>query len=164
LSPRACSSKGRNADNDKAGTYGAGGYWNYVTETLENPQGIWAHFFSAQLSQECRDLVYLVVFNGRSIAEAALLNAFRTTRGIVLGREGKLEHEVMVALKICTGSVLNRKLNAVTGHVEYELFNPSIADYIYGTIQEWIAYRRYFAALRTTSSLRSGCNRTSARR
>ena len=150
-------------DSDKAERHGVGGYWKYVTDTLENPKDIWAHFFDAQLSQECRDLVYLVVFNSRSIAEAALLNSFRESRAIVAGNEGKVEHDVTVALKICVGSVLNRLLNPKTGHVEFELFNPSIADYVYGSIRNWAVYRRYFAALRSRSSLRSLVQLKSAR-
>lgn len=142
-------------DNDKAGAYGASGYWQYVTDMLENPKDIWSHFFSAQLNQECRDLVYLVVFNARSIAETALLNAFRESRATIVGREGTIEHNVMVALKVCVGSVLNRHVNARTGCVEYDLFNPSIADYVYGSIQDWAVYRRYFAVLRSRTSLRS---------
>lgn len=142
-------------DNDRAAFHGPSGYWNYVIDTLENPKGIWSNVFTAQLSQECRDLVYLVVFNGRPIAEADLRDAFRRTRGIIVGKEGKVEHDATVAAKICVGSVLSRTVNASTSHVEYDVFNPSIADYVYSAIEDWTAYRCFFAALRSNSSLRS---------
>jgi len=142
-------------DNDKDEVDKSENYWGYVTKTLENPQGIWSHFFTSQLSQQCRDMVYLVVINRSVITETQLLAAFRLTRSDVDGNSGSIAHKALVALKICVGSVLNRRLDARTGNVTYELYNPSIADYVLWTIKDWAAYSLYFMALRSRSMLQT---------
>lgn len=142
-------------DSDKTSSVLADRYWDHVVATLENPQDLWSHFFSSQLSQDCRDLVYLVVLNGKSISDRHLREAFRQIRPRVSYDIGKLEHDMMVAIKVCVDSVLNRGIDSQTGSVSYDLYNPSIADYVFRAVADWSAYRSYFAALRTCASLRN---------
>lgn len=63
-------------DSDKISDIEPSKYWDYVESTLANPEDVWTHFFSAQMSQECRDLAFIVVLNGRDISEDDLRIAF----------------------------------------------------------------------------------------
>jgi hypothetical protein len=141
-------------DSDLTSSLMVKDYWEYVTKTLENPQDIWDHFFS-QLSQDCRDMAYLVVLSGKSIPEHQLRLAVRRIRPRLPGEGGTVDHDATVALKICTGSVLNRRIDAGSGAVTYDLYNPSIADYVFRKVIDWAAFADFFAALRTVGSLRN---------
>jgi hypothetical protein len=139
-------------DSDLTGSVPVEEYWNHVVATLDNPQSLWDHFFE-QISQDCRDMVYLVVLNGKSISESELKQAFRRLRG--LHDIGRIEHDATVALKICTGSVLNRSVDARSGAVTYDLYNPSIGDYVFGKVADWAVCADLIASLRTCGSLRN---------
>lgn len=141
-------------DSDLTGAIGIGDYWAHVVATLDNPQSLWEHFFG-QITQDCRDIAYLVVLNGKSISEADLKQAFRRLRAVGPYDPGRVEHDIGVALKICTGSILNRRLNSPTGSVTYDLYNPSIADYVFGKVTDWAAYAEFFSSLRTCASIRN---------
>ncbi len=139
-------------DNDKTGTLPASEYWKYVEHTLEDPKDLWRHFFE-QLSQDCRDLTYLVVLNAGEIAEGDLRYAFRRIRSSLPSDIGKIAHDVAVGLRICTGSSLNRSIDARNDTATYDLYNPSIADYVLRDVEDWAVFAEYFAALRTVASL-----------
>jgi hypothetical protein len=139
-------------DNDLTSNVPAEKYWDYIVTTLENPQSLWEHFF-AQMTQDCRDMVYLVVLNGRSISEHDLIQAFRRLKETALHDAGAVEDRARVALRICTGSVLNRKISDKSDLAKYDLYNPSIGDYVIGRLAGWSTIENHVSALGTTASL-----------
>lgn len=140
-------------DGDLTGSVPVEAYWDHVVATLENPQSLWDHFFE-QMTQDCRDMVYLVVLNGRLISDQDLKLAFRRLRATAGHEEGKAEHDAGRALKICAGSVLNRSVGGSSA-VTYDLYNPSIADYVLGKVTDWRAYTASIVSLRTRASLKN---------
>jgi hypothetical protein len=126
-------------------------YWKYVLDTFDNPRGVWSHFFSAQLSQDDRDLVYLTVLNGGQIQESELRASFfkLPSQGV---NAGLTDHDFQVAVKHTTGSVLNRIIGH-GGQVRYTLYNPSIADYVDSQFAVSRLWQYYFERLRTLAAL-----------
>lgn len=104
-------------------------YWDYITEKLNNPEDIWEHVFFRQLNDYSRVILLLVVFNGRSINEANLRLSF--TNAITDNYFAKYtgEQNFDNCIRLLVGSVLNRSINKKR-ETFYDLFNPSIADYI----------------------------------
>jgi hypothetical protein len=141
-------------DDDLIGSIPPTKYWDHVVTTLDNPQSLWEHFFS-QMSQDCRDMAYLVVFNGKSVSEVELKKAFRGIRQATSREPATVEYDSGVALRICTGSVLNRKVDGKTGAVTYDLYNPSIADYVLGSIKNWVVFAGFFESLETCAAIRT---------
>jgi hypothetical protein len=139
-------------DSDKVGAVPPDQYWNYVVTTLNDPRDIWRHFFDNQLTQDCRDLVFLTVINGRNIDENELRTAFTAIDSKRASNLGQTYHDFSVAVRLATGSVLNRSLGAWPS-ARYTLFNPSIADYVLRYLSEANLWQHYFVALRTRSSL-----------
>ncbi len=141
-------------DSEMTGGLESEKYWGYVTRTLENPKDLWKHFFD-QLSQDCRDMAYLVALNGKSISEQLLRDAFRRVRSSSSRDSAKIEHDGMVALKICTGSILNRNIGTRGESATFDLYNPSIADFVLRIAPDWGAFPEFFASLKTIASLRN---------
>lgn len=106
-----------------------GRFWNYVVETLENPEAIWRHVFERQLGQDARDIAILVAFNGKSIDQPSLELAFRRLNSVSGDNYVQLSHRFNQGLRAGVGSVLNRSVGTVKSP-SCSLFNPSIADYL----------------------------------
>lgn len=130
-------------------------YWSFVKDTLDNPAGVWQHFFTAQLSQDDRDLTYLVVLNGGQINEADLSDAFKSLRLPDTGNVGLVDSQFWRALQHISGSTLTRTIVDVKSRPRYSLYNPSVADYVHSQLSQSNLWYYYFAALRTVSSLTS---------
>ncbi len=119
-------------DSHKASVVQADGYWEYIKQTLENPQDVWANVFERQLSEDARWLVIAVVLNGGTIQEFSLREAFERKLLEVSGFEsGKMQRWVD-SLRLCIGSVLNRtcRIDAGGEKAEIGLFNPAVGDFI----------------------------------
>jgi MoxR-like ATPase len=140
-------------DSDKVAAVPPPDYWPYVLRTLNSPDGVWQHFFSSQLSQPCRDLVYIAALNGYAIGEDDLREAFLTLPAHAQADQGLAYHNFHIAQRHAVGSVLNRSMRAGGGVASYSLFNPSIADYVHGYLADSGLWAYYFPHIRTLAAL-----------
>lgn len=140
-------------DAGKLAGYSAAKYWDFVKSTLENPSGVWKHFFSAQLSQDDRDLTYLVVLNGDEIGEAELRDSFFSLRTPVSLNQGLTDSQYWKAIQHVSGSVLTRTFIGRDDKPHYSLYNPSIADYVQVQLSQSGLWPYYFNSLRTVAAL-----------
>ena len=102
-------------------------YWNYIEGMLNKPQDIWKHVFDAQLNDICKNMVIAVSIHGKAITETRLKDFFNRLVASSLF-SGDIPSFDSIA-RLLVGALLNR---TITGgnHVIYDLFNPSIADYV----------------------------------
>ena len=100
-------------------------YWSYVLSVLEDPAQIWGNVFDRQTDDLSKDIMVTVVLNKGRISEKELEEIYYKLCAESKGEYGKTFSFVMKAL---TGSLLNR--NIVGDEVYYDLFNPSISDFI----------------------------------
>lgn len=140
-------------DSDKLADVDPEEYWHYIERTLNNPEDVWTHFFSAQLSQECRDLVFLTVLNGRTISEESLRSAFSALPPRDKEHAGAVHHAFNKAIRHASGSVLDRQIGSLTQEVSYSLFNPSIADYVLRHLSGTQLWGYYYPHIRTLNAL-----------
>ncbi|CAN5921398.1 hypothetical protein BH11GEM2_BH11GEM2_24540 [soil metagenome] len=127
-------------------------YWPFVEQTFSNPSGVWSHFFSAQLSQDDRDLTFLVVLAGSRVGEAALRDAFFALPSAQPANEGLNDSRFWKAVQHTSGSVLNRSLIDGT-RVVYELYNPSIADFVQASLSSSGLWAYYYRCSATVAAL-----------
>jgi len=118
-------------DTDRMQSINSHSYWSNIQKILDNPSDIWDHCWSVQIDQNCRDIVSLVSYNGHRISESDLKSAYFRLRHA----SGKLSvtesaQDYRIAVKICVGSLLNRTIEGKSSDIYYDLFNPSIGDYI----------------------------------
>lgn len=140
-------------DSEKLADIQPSGYWAYVESTLDNPEDVWAHFFSAQMSQESRDLVYITVLNGRQIDEVSLHAAFSSLPPRDKEHLGAVHHAFDIAIRHASGSVLDRKMGNSPHQVSYSLFNPSIADFVLRQFSGTTLWEYYYPNIRTLAAL-----------
>jgi len=101
-------------------------YWNYVKKTLDNPSEIWSNVIEIQTDEESRNILIGVVMNGRSINEESLMNFInRLRKETTLFTFKKTNNSI---IKLLSGALLNR--NIYGEKIIYDLFNPSIADFV----------------------------------
>ena len=127
-------------------------YWSFISESLDNPAEVWAHAFDMQLDDFSRSIVFLVVVNGRSIAESALRDAYR--RFVALPGRGHMSgrQDFGLALRILVGSMLNRSVSENDSSID--LFNPSVGDFVIDRLKDdGVQISDCLVALRSMSSL-----------
>ncbi len=131
-------------------------YWDYVSSTLDDPQDIWGHVFDNQIDEKSRLLVSLVAFNGKSIYESELKNAFSRLTSEPLGVACSLKiSDFETTARFATGAVINRTVGGYYG-TNYDLFNPALADYLirrFADDHEFLC--QIFKSLTTVVSLRN---------
>lgn len=103
-------------------------YWPLISNILDNPTEIWGHCWSSQIDQDCRDLVLLTFMNGGPISEVNLRASFLRLRQAGPATITGFEIAFKKSAKMCTGSLLKRTIKG--NAVSYDLFNPSIGDYL----------------------------------
>ncbi len=108
-------------------------YWLHIQSTLENPKDIWRTVIEKHLSSINKDLVVAVSIYGRSIPEAHIEILFARLR------TDAVTNSCGESLELLTGSLLNRHVLS-GGNVIYNLFNPSIADYVIATYLKDVPY------------------------
>lgn len=108
-------------------------YWLHVQSTLENPKDIWRTVIEKHLSSIDKDLVVALSIYGRSIPETHIELLFARLRA------DKVSNSCGESLELLTGSLLNRHVLS-SGFVIYNLFNPSIADYVIATYLKDVPY------------------------
>lgn len=128
-------------------------YWNYIIETLDNPQDIWRHPFEQQIDQFMRSIILLIVYNGNTIEESQLRNAYhRYCQLENLSNNSHESKEFNSMMRELVGSLLNRSLLNRT-LVDYTLYDPSIADFVLHEYKNSYTLKNIFKALETEQSL-----------
>jgi len=104
-------------------------YWDFISNTLNNPKDIWEHCLNIQSNPFIRSLVLLIVFNGSSMVEGELHASYDKLLSLEnLTSSTNTDKSFNSIVKLATQSFLNRNMSS--NSVSYSLFNPSIADYI----------------------------------
>ncbi len=105
-------------------------YWNHIEKTLNNPKDIWENVFNVQLDCFARSLVILVSFNGSAIEEQDLRLAFNHFTILQNNQtHTHLPNDFDFNIRLIVGALLNRNYTS-NNSITYDLFNPSISDYI----------------------------------
>ena len=116
-------------DIDRIRSNSATTYWQDIQNNLDNPREIWANTFDRQSDEYIRNIVSLVVFNGNSIEEEELKEAYSKLNDLMgLQNSSHISKEFDSVIKETVKYFLNRRLE--NNKIEYSLFNPSIADFI----------------------------------
>ena len=129
-------------------------YWAYIYDALENPQKIWAEVFDNQIDDLTRLAVCLTVFNGRQIAEEDLKQSF-SDLAIEDGLVGKttVNNKYNTMIRAAIGSMLQRIIS-FNNNVTFDLFNPSVADFVLGRyLNDTQSLNSFFLFLDTVSSM-----------
>lgn len=129
-------------------------YWNYISETLNDPKEIWSHVYQEQISALTRIAICIVVFHGSGIDETVFQECFYD---IVLseGLSKKLSVNIDYdrTLKQAVGSMLTKTLGE-NNTVKIDLFNPSVADYILHKYKSDTGYLSiFYSNLHTINSI-----------
>ena len=105
-------------------------YWNYIIKKLDNPQDIWKKAFERDSDEFSRIIVMLVVFNGNKIEENKLKNAYNKYIKLSgLQNNSHISKEFDSIIEEIVKYFLKRS-KICNKHIEYALFNPSIADFV----------------------------------
>lgn len=140
---------------DRLGNIPAKGYWDHIVQSLDNPQAVWENAYLNQIDDIGRWILPIVVFNGGSISEKYLRDAYAESKrlaGESIKPNDYLEFDS--SLRVSVGAVLRRKIYKESDHVAIDLFNPSVGDYIihkFANSHEAIC--SYFSSLMTPASL-----------
>lgn len=114
-------------DNHRLSNIKPSEYWEYIENTLSNPKDIWRNVFDVQVDNICKHIVVAISLHGKSITESRLRFLYS---GLVssnfFGKESK-DYESVVRLLV--GALLNR-IVIDKDNILYNLFNPSIADFV----------------------------------
>ena len=102
-------------------------YWSYIEKTLENPQGIWGNVFDVQIDQLSKHMVIAVSIHGTSISEPDLNKFYTLLSASRLNSGDNITFDT--AIRLLVGALLNRNV-IDKDTIQYNLFNPSIADYV----------------------------------
>jgi GTPase SAR1 family protein len=114
-----------------------GTYWAYIEDTLENPQGIWGNVFDVQIDELSKHLVIAVSIHGTSISEADLIKFYTLLTASRLNSGNSTTFDTIIRLLV--GALLNRNV-IDKDKIFYNLFNPSIADYVLSSYMDDINY------------------------
>ncbi|WP_447741796.1 nSTAND3 domain-containing NTPase [Pseudomonas laurentiana] len=103
-------------------------YWPHIRNLLDNPAKVWEHPFDAQLDDYGRFLVLLVAFNGESLGEADLIQAYAA--GLAMHNNANFtgRRDFQVAVRHLSNSLLTRFFMFEEPY--YKLFNPSLGDFL----------------------------------
>ena len=102
-------------------------YWEHIKQTLSNPKDIWRHVFRSQIDSFCGHITIAAVLHGRSLSESEFINLCAEIKLSKLVNNENRDHETIV--KLLVGTLINRSLDK-DNKASYELFNPSIADFV----------------------------------
>lgn len=100
-------------------------YKNYIEKSLKNPKDVWGNVFDVQLNDVSKDLVSCIVLHGQTIAEEGLKEIFNS----LCEQNNYVKKSTFNSVvKQLAGSLLDRSVYDDT--IEYDLFNPSIGDFV----------------------------------
>lgn len=105
-------------------------YWLYILNIMNNPKDIWEFYFKKQLSKEQLFISCLVAFNGGSITEHELKDAYyklveKTHPANSIIQQLDYNDYIKESLR----STINRTIH-IDNNISISLFNPSISDYL----------------------------------
>lgn len=114
-------------DHGRLSAIGPDEYWAYIDRTLSNPKDIWRNVFEVQIDDICRHMVIAVSLHGQSISEEDLRGLYSgiVSSGMVVNENKNYES----VLRLLVGALFNRTI-LDRDRVSYNLFNPSIADFV----------------------------------
>lgn len=128
-------------------------YWGFILKSLDSPSLVWENPFEVQQDDFGRAIIWLVVFNGSSIKENELSQAY--ARFIALPEKHHLKGraEFLSNIRLLSGSFLSRNITSSSSPM-IDLFNPSIGDYILGRYAgDLVSVRHAMLSLLTVSSV-----------
>ena len=138
-------------DSRRLKTIDPSNYWQYINTTLENPHGVWGNVFDVQLSAIGKNIVVGVVIHGKKITETELKKFFYNLKKVNLNDSNEVTYESTT--RILVGALLDRTVYN-DSEPTYNLFNPSIADYVISTYLCDIDYIcKIICCLKTTESI-----------
>ena len=107
-------------------------YLDYIKESLSNPKDVWKQSYECQLDEYSRVILDLVVLNGGEMYENHLEQAYsnylksRNEVDVLSVRSDFYTVVKLLSRSFLKRSILSEEL------VKYEVFNPSISDYVIG--------------------------------
>lgn len=114
-------------DNHRLSDIKPSEYWEYIDRTLSNPKDIWRNVFDVQVDDICKHIVIAVSLHGKSISESRLRSLYsELVSNKTFATQNKSYDSV---IRLLVGALLNRIVLS-KGNVLYDLFNPSIADFV----------------------------------
>ncbi|MBO9490607.1 ATP-binding protein [Endozoicomonas sp. G2_1] len=104
-------------------------YWKKINEQLDRPKDIWEFVFNQQVNDLQRLIIWIVTLKNGRISADSLLSTLRLYNEKLGDKYKFSKQQFDNDIEILTGSLLNRFINE-EGEVYFDLFNPSIADYV----------------------------------
>lgn len=127
-------------------------YWEHIENTLATPEGVWSNVFDIQLDDVCRHMVVAVAIHGRRISESSLERFFYRLKNTNLNIKNAKSFDM--TMRLLVGALLNRSITSRDEDAVYDLFNPSIADYVIATYLQDVDYiEQLINCLSTTGSI-----------
>ncbi|MCL1126726.1 nSTAND3 domain-containing NTPase [Shewanella surugensis] len=102
-------------------------YWDHIENILSNPKDIWRHVFDVQIDELSRSITIAISLHGKAISEDTLKTLYyrlNSRKGIV-----NADKSYDAVVRLLVGALLNRLIIS-SDKVLYNLFNPSIADFV----------------------------------
>ena len=128
-------------------------YWGYIRKTLANPKDIWRNVLEVQLDDACRHIVTGLSLNGAEMTDEALRDFFHRLRKSNFAPEKTKSYDEN--MRILTGALINRNIKNES-NVFYNLFNPSIADFVIANyLGDFDYVKEIYVCLRTRQSIKN---------
>lgn len=126
-------------------------YWSYIGRTLSNPKDIWKNVLEIQVDDICRHVVVAVCLHGQSITEQRLRALYD---GIGISNiDTTVRNSYESVQRLLVGALLNRSV-LFKSYIVYDLFNPSIADFVISNYLDDFSYvDELLISLRTPESI-----------
>tara|TARA_R110001583_G_scaffold183103_1_gene341641 strand:- start:635 stop:2935 length:2301 start_codon:yes stop_codon:yes gene_type:complete len=99
-------------------------YWDFILDSLKNPKEIWKNHLENEITKNQFKLVFITCLHGTKISEENLKYSYNRENSNFENYEN-----FNAIINPLVGSLLNREVD-LTSCISYDLFNPSIADYI----------------------------------
>lgn len=114
-------------DEHRLSDISSNNYWEYINKTLSNPKDIWKNVFEVQLDDICKHIVIAVSLHGLPLLEDQLNSLYWEILSSNLELSSRKDYDSVIKLLI--GALLNRSIRD-KDRVSYDLFNPSISDFV----------------------------------
>jgi len=126
-------------------------YWGYINSTLSNPKDIWRNVFDVQVYDICRHIVVAVSLHGKPMVEESLKRLYSGLASSDWVVKPTKNYDTV--LRLLVGALLNRSvING--GRISYDLFNPSIVDFVISNYLSDFGYiDKLLMCLRTPESI-----------
>ncbi|MCF8298686.1 MAG: restriction endonuclease [Saprospiraceae bacterium] len=112
-------------------------YWDYIENTLDNPKDVWKHVFDVEIDTESKHIVIGITLHGRSISERQLLGLINRLKKSELNFNKDRSNDSLI--RVLVGALINRSINEEK-EIKYNLFDPSIGDYVLSNCFDDLSY------------------------